>query len=1253
MAYTDIRDIWHELDEIQHITSNAMLSIDPNKINQTLNNTFITHAQFFQYNASINSNIQDLLESVNDVSFTVTDIENKLGGIRYDDLVSYITRTLNEPSEFHSATTIYNALTVERGTTLKDTTIDGLLNLNSDLILTNDLRLTNADSVLDVRGGAVFHKTVDIHEVRTDTLYACNVINQTLDARTIFCEDLRGCNALLENLAVERMALLAAANATEPSLQIIHVGPCNALEITTTGTGVSVSHDGVFAIGDVDFEALRRSEHSNAGLHVNVDAVFACNVNINQINFDVLNAENAESIFGETTFNKHVYFSNVTSFVGQAFINGPVRFASNILFNDTVSFNAGMLVTGPTTVDTLNVLTETLLSSSVRIVPNTRFVSDACNVFVGNVELSNAVVLGTLQCGPLIASNLAIDAATCRVIDALALNAREATLGDAAVNGALKLNGRTMVQSNVFAMDEFSTMILGGNVYALNDMNVDKTLHAGAIVTNAFTCSNLSIVGPTVLVFTSNTVTSNVTIVNDGTAVALNIKQTTNGPDAGVLSATYMDNHVERTAFFIDQYGNVGIRTAPVTGYGASNVQVVGTVGISGDVHMERRLVVVGNATFAGGATVGDLTASGIFGSNVRVAQQLSVGGGVDIGGAFNGGAATFSNASFEAIVCSGSATIAGSTSLSNVDIRGNVDVYGNVRARGNVTCDGRFAAAECLLGVVGANTLSVTNNATLGGAVLLSNTLSVVGQCSFEGIRINGALTCASAIIGNQLTINGETSVNNTLNVNGNFNVLPSTGTMNVNGTTRLMGAVSVNNTVSVTGNGTFAGNIVCNGSLSVLKDSTLAGLVTIQRLATFNNSISVQGNVAAIAANVSDTLTSKTLVANTITIYTDARLYCNVNAYALFNARSNAVCHQSITVQDSAYFNSNIQCTGNVYIAGNMACSNAQMSAVLMESAVLQKLTVNGNAKANNFEVTGTVIASNAAIGTIDASNIYIARNLIASNTYVDGTLNVFGQSTLTGLTVGDQLIRSNLNVRGTSVLSLSTTVGGDLSVYGNSTLKGENHVCEGNIYIAGISTVRDGLSVVGGATSVEDATVNRTLMVRQQTTLNGFLTANNGISVSKYFSIQPGSQCDILSSTVMIRSNVTIEGSAVINALTVQSLSSTRTNQVYVGANGALILNNSDKRLKRDVAPLPYSIQDVMRLRPVSYYWNAEHEGALGRQREIGLIAQEVATVIPEAVCLQQSGFLALDYSKMVPVLIQALQHMERRLTQLERG
>ena len=89
-------------------------------------------------------------------------------------------------------------------------------------------------------------------------------------------------------------------------------------------------------------------------------------------------------------------------------------------------------------------------------------------------------------------------------------------------------------------------------------------------------------------------------------------------------------------------------------------------------------------------------------------------------------------------------------------------------------------------------------------------------------------------------------------------------------------------------------------------------------------------------------------------------------------------------------------------------------------------------------------------------------------------------------------------------------------------------------------------------------------------------------------------------------------------------------------------------SSGRWKENIAPIPDALDKLMLLQGVEFDWKAQRGG----QRDIGLIAEEVAQVIPVIVHMEDDGINArgLDYSRLVPLLIEAIKAQQMEIEEL---
>lgn len=119
-------------------------------------------------------------------------------------------------------------------------------------------------------------------------------------------------------------------------------------------------------------------------------------------------------------------------------------------------------------------------------------------------------------------------------------------------------------------------------------------------------------------------------------------------------------------------------------------------------------------------------------------------------------------------------------------------------------------------------------------------------------------------------------------------------------------------------------------------------------------------------------------------------------------------------------------------------------------------------------------------------------------------------------------------------------------------------------------------------------------------------------------------------------------------------------------------------SDLRLKRDVEPVPSALDKVRHLRGVTFYWNedalqhftrniettlsagpnaTESESQKFWQEErdkrrnqlsttqVGVLAQDVEAVLPEAVTTDADGYKTVRYDNLIPLLIEAIKEQDQ--------
>jgi Tfp pilus assembly major pilin PilA len=87
-------------------------------------------------------------------------------------------------------------------------------------------------------------------------------------------------------------------------------------------------------------------------------------------------------------------------------------------------------------------------------------------------------------------------------------------------------------------------------------------------------------------------------------------------------------------------------------------------------------------------------------------------------------------------------------------------------------------------------------------------------------------------------------------------------------------------------------------------------------------------------------------------------------------------------------------------------------------------------------------------------------------------------------------------------------------------------------------------------------------------------------------------------------------------------------------------------SDIRLKSNILPLKSALTNISALNGVVFSWNdlAYSRGVLDEGRQIGLIAQDVEKVFPEAVKMRNDGFKSVNYPSLIAPLVEAIKELK---------
>lgn len=107
------------------------------------------------------------------------------------------------------------------------------------------------------------------------------------------------------------------------------------------------------------------------------------------------------------------------------------------------------------------------------------------------------------------------------------------------------------------------------------------------------------------------------------------------------------------------------------------------------------------------------------------------------------------------------------------------------------------------------------------------------------------------------------------------------------------------------------------------------------------------------------------------------------------------------------------------------------------------------------------------------------------------------------------------------------------------------------------------------------------------------------------------------------------------------------SSQVGSITISGSTTTYATSSDYRLKENVKPIQNALNSVDALNPVTFDWKID--GSKGQ----GFIAHELQDIVPDCVVGEKDGeqMQCVDYGKLTPILVAAIQELTQRIKQLE--
>jgi hypothetical protein len=324
-------------------------------------------------------------------------------------------------------------------------------------------------------------------------------------------------------------------------------------------------------------------------------------------------------------------------------------------------------------------------------------------------------------------------------------------------------------------------------------------------------------------------------------------------------------------------------------------------------------------------------------------------------------------------------------------------------------------------------------------------------------------------------------------------------------------------------------------------------------------------------------------------------------------------------------------------------------------------------------NYTTFSSSIASDVTSLNLYTSSLRGAITISGTDVSLAGNLTVLGTTTIidsTVVNIKDNIIQ--LNGAGSSNAGLvvrdatGTLTSGSLlwdttnDYWIAGPLGAESKLLRqnGDNVVSGSSQVLGGTGIVSGSSQITYASISsipaNIVSGSSQITYASISSIPGGI-VSGSSQITPLLPTGTVSGSSQVLGGTTIHsgssGDYQFNSIGVGTAASALAGEIRA-TNDITAYYSSDIRLKENIQPIQNALEKVESISGNTYDWKEgfdeihSHKG-----NDIGVIAQEIEEILPQIVTNRDNGYKAVQYEKIVPLLIEAIKELSAKIKRLE--
>ena len=111
-------------------------------------------------------------------------------------------------------------------------------------------------------------------------------------------------------------------------------------------------------------------------------------------------------------------------------------------------------------------------------------------------------------------------------------------------------------------------------------------------------------------------------------------------------------------------------------------------------------------------------------------------------------------------------------------------------------------------------------------------------------------------------------------------------------------------------------------------------------------------------------------------------------------------------------------------------------------------------------------------------------------------------------------------------------------------------------------------------------------------------------------------------------------------------------TNTSGRFEASNDIVAYSSSDKNWKKNIKNINSPLEKISKINGVEFDWIEDEPLHGNKGHDVGVIAQEIEQILPEAVQTRESGMKAVQYDKIIPLLIESIKELEKQIKELKK-